>query len=88
MEITFNCSIVQSNPVAARVDLLQNEIENIIREKNITSGGQDIVIEMSLQIYEILNILFLYYIKSILWSHGISSTKIIYQILVKAKHRS
>lgn len=59
MEITFNCSIVQSNPVAARVDLLQNEIENIIREKNITSGGQDIVIEMSLQIYEILNILFL-----------------------------
>lgn len=59
MEITFNCSIVQSNPVAARVDLLQNEIENISREKNITSGGQDIVIEMSLQIYEILNILFL-----------------------------
>lgn len=59
MEITFNCSNVQSNPVAARVDLLQNEIENIIREKNITSGGQDIVIEMSLQIYEILNILFL-----------------------------
>lgn len=59
MEITFNCSIVQSNPVAARVDLLQNEIKNIIREKNITSGGQDIVIEMSLQIYEILNILFL-----------------------------
>lgn len=59
MEITFNCSIVQSNPVAARVDLLQNKIENIIREKNITSGGQDIVIEMSLQIYEILNILFL-----------------------------
>lgn len=59
MEITFNCSIVQSNPVAARVDLLQNEIENIIREKNITSGGQDIVIKMSLQIYEILNILFL-----------------------------
>lgn len=59
MEITFNCSIVQSNPVAARVDLLQNEIENIIREKNITSGSQDIVIEMSLQIYEILNILFL-----------------------------
>lgn len=59
MEITFNCSIVQSNPVAARVDLLQNEIENIIREKNITSCGQDIVIEMSLQIYEILNILFL-----------------------------
>lgn len=59
MEITFNCSIVQSNPVAARVDLLQNEIENIIRETNITSGGQDIVIEMSLQIYEILNILFL-----------------------------
>lgn len=59
MEITFNCSIVQSNPVAARVDLLQNEIENIIREKNITSGGHDIVIKMSLQIYEILNILFL-----------------------------
>lgn len=59
MEITFNCSIMQSNPVAARVDLLQNEIENIIREKNITSGGQDIVIEMNLQIYEILNILFL-----------------------------
>lgn len=59
MEITFNCSIVQSNPVAARVDLLQNEIKNIIREKNITSGGQDIVIEMNLQIYEILNILFL-----------------------------
>lgn len=59
MEITFNCSIVQSNPVAARVDLLQNEIENIIREKNITSGGQDIVIKMNLQIYEILNILFL-----------------------------
>lgn len=59
MEITFNCSIVQSNPVAARVDLLQNEIENIIREKNITFGGQDIVIKMSLQIYEILNILFL-----------------------------
>lgn len=47
MEITFNCSIVQSNPVAARVDLLQNEIENIIRDKNI-SGGQDIVNEMSL----------------------------------------
>lgn len=59
MEITFNCSIVQSNPVAARVDLLQNEIKNIIREKNITSGGQDIVIKMNLQIYEILNILFL-----------------------------
>lgn len=59
MKITFNCSIVQSNPVAARVDLLQNEIENIIRERNITSGGQDIVIEMSLQIHEILNILFL-----------------------------
>lgn len=59
MEITFNCSIVQSNPVAARVDLLQNEIKNIIREKNITSGGQDIVIKMKLQIYEILNILFL-----------------------------
>lgn len=59
MEITFNCSIVQSNPVATRVDLLQNEIKNIIREKNITSGGQDIVIKMNLQIYEILNILFL-----------------------------
>lgn len=59
MEITFNCSIVQSNPVGARVDLLQNEIKNIIREKNITSGGQDIVIKMNLQIYEILNILFL-----------------------------
>lgn len=59
MEITFNCSNVQSNPVAARVDLLQNEIKNIIREKNITSGGQDIVIKMNLQIYEILNILFL-----------------------------
>lgn len=59
MKITFNCSIVQSNPVAARVDLLQNEIKNIIREKNITSGGQDIVIKMNLQIYEILNILFL-----------------------------
>lgn len=58
MKITFNCSIVQSNPVATRVDLLQNEIENIIRDKNI-SGGQDIVNEMSLQIYEILNILFL-----------------------------
>lgn len=52
MEITFNYSIVQSNPVATRVDLLQNEIENIIRDKNI-SGGQDIVNEMSLQIYEI-----------------------------------
>lgn len=58
MKITFNCSIVQSNPVATRVDLLQNEIENIIRDKNI-SGGQDIVNEMSLQIYEICNILFL-----------------------------
>lgn len=52
MKITFNCSIVQSDPVATRVDLLQNGIENIIRGKNI-SGGQDIVIEMSLQIYEI-----------------------------------
>lgn len=59
MKITFNCSIVQSNPVPTRVDLLQNEIKNIIREKNITSGGQDIVIKMNLQIYEILNILFL-----------------------------
>lgn len=60
MKITFNCSIVQSNPVATRVDLLQNEIENIIRDKNTCiSGGQDIVNEMSLQIYEILNILFL-----------------------------
>lgn len=28
------------------------------------------------------------YIKLILWSHDISSTKTIYQILVKAKHRS
>lgn len=52
MKITFNCSIVQSNPVATRVDLLQNGIENSIRDKNI-SGGQDIVIEISLQIYEI-----------------------------------
>lgn len=59
MKITFNCSIVQSNPVATRVDLLQNEIENIIRDKNTTSGGQDTVIEMSLKIYEIWNILFL-----------------------------
>lgn len=60
MKITFNCSIVQSNPVATRVDLLQNEIKNIIRDKNTCiSGGQDIVNEMSLQIYEILNILFL-----------------------------
>lgn len=40
MKITFDCSIVQSNPVATRVDLLQNEIENIIRDKNITSGGR------------------------------------------------
>lgn len=59
MKITFHCSIVQSNPVATRVDLLQNEIENIIRDKNTTSGGQDTVIEMSLKIYEIWNILFL-----------------------------
>lgn len=59
MKITFHCSIVQSNPVATRVDLLQNEIENIIKDKNTTSGGQDTVIEMSQKIYEIWNILFL-----------------------------
>lgn len=53
MKISFNCSIVQSNPVASRVDLLQNGIENIIIDKNSTSNGQDIVNEMSLQIYEI-----------------------------------
>lgn len=58
MKISFNCSIVQSNPVASRVDLLQNGIENIIIYKNLTSGGQDIVNEMSLQIYEIWDKLF------------------------------
>lgn len=42
MKIPFNCSIVQSNPVATRFDLgKKKELKNIIIEKNVKCSGQN-----------------------------------------------